>query len=137
MTSHARAAAHSRGRAARLRGRSGEAGVLTDLVAAVRAGQSRVLVVRGEPHVARSRHHRDRAHRVPERVHLRWRRIARRRAGGDGEDRRTGYENGYQVITLTDCTAATSVAEHENAISYDYPMFSKPMTADEVIAEFR
>jgi len=49
---------------------------------------------------------------------------------------RTGYENGYQVITLTDCTAATSVAEHENAISYDYPMFSKPMTADEVIAEF-
>jgi nicotinamidase-related amidase len=50
---------------------------------------------------------------------------------------RTGYENGYQVITLTDCTAATSVPEHENAISYDYPMFSKPMTADEVIAEFR
>jgi nicotinamidase-related amidase len=49
---------------------------------------------------------------------------------------RSGYENGYQVITLTDCTAATSVPEHENAISYDYPMFSKPMTAQEVIAEF-
>jgi nicotinamidase-related amidase len=49
---------------------------------------------------------------------------------------RSGYENGYQVITLTDCTAATSVPEHENAISYDYPMFSKPMTAAEVIAEF-
>ena len=49
---------------------------------------------------------------------------------------RTGYENGYQVITLTDCTAATSVPEHENAISYDYPMFSKPMTAAQVIAEF-
>jgi nicotinamidase-related amidase len=49
---------------------------------------------------------------------------------------RTGYENGYQVITLTDCTAATSVAEHENAISYDYPMFSKPMSASDVIAEF-
>jgi nicotinamidase-related amidase len=48
---------------------------------------------------------------------------------------RTGYENGYQVITLTDCTAATSVPEHENAISYDYPMFSKPMTAGDVIAE--
>ena len=48
---------------------------------------------------------------------------------------RSGYENGYQVITLTDCTAATSVAEHENAISYDYPMFTKPMTAAEVIAE--
>ena len=49
---------------------------------------------------------------------------------------RTGYENGYQVITLTDCTAATSVPEHENAISYDYPMFSKPMTAADVIQEF-
>ena len=49
---------------------------------------------------------------------------------------RSGYENGYQVITLTDCTAATSVPEHENAISYDYPMFSKPMTATDVIAEF-
>jgi len=49
---------------------------------------------------------------------------------------RSGYENGYQVITLTDCTAATSVAEHENAISYDYPMFSKPMTAQDVISEF-
>ena len=49
---------------------------------------------------------------------------------------RTGYENGYQVITLTDCTAATSVAEHENAITYDYPMFSKPMSAADVIAEF-
>src|ERR1700729_3032534 len=49
---------------------------------------------------------------------------------------RSGYENGYQVITLTDCTAATSVPEHENAISYDYPMFSKPMSAAEVIAEF-
>jgi nicotinamidase-related amidase len=49
---------------------------------------------------------------------------------------RSGYENGYQVITLTDCTAATSVPEHENAISYDYPMFSKPMMAADVIAEF-
>ena len=49
---------------------------------------------------------------------------------------RSGYENGYQVITLTDCTAATSVPEHENAISYDYPMFSRPMTAEQVIAEF-
>ena len=46
---------------------------------------------------------------------------------------RTGYENGYQVITLTDCTAATSVAEHENAISYDYPMFSRPMKHDEFL----
>ena len=44
---------------------------------------------------------------------------------------RTGYENGYQVITLTDCVAGTSAEEHDNAIKYDYPMFSTPMpTAD-------
>lgn len=40
-----------------------------------------------------------------------------------------------QVITLTDCTAATSVAEHENAICYDYRMFSEPVTAADVVAE--
>ena len=39
----------SRGRASALRGRSSEAGVLADLVAAVRTGQSQVLVVRGDP----------------------------------------------------------------------------------------
>ncbi|MFD5871304.1 cysteine hydrolase [Streptomyces sp. NPDC060322] len=47
---------------------------------------------------------------------------------------RTGYENGYRVITLPDCVAATSQEEHENAITYDYPMFSLPMTSAEVIA---
>lgn len=47
---------------------------------------------------------------------------------------RTGYENGYQVITLTDCVAATSVEEHANALRYDYPMFSQPMTSTELIA---
>ena len=36
-------------------------------------------------------------------------------------------ENGYRVITLTDCTAATSAEEHDNAIAYDYPMLSLPM----------
>ena len=41
---------------------------------------------------------------------------------------RTGYENGYQVITLTDCVAATSMDEHANAIDKDFPMFSQPMT---------
>ena len=39
---------------ARLRGRSGEVSVLTGLVAAVRAGDSRVLVVRGEPGVGKT-----------------------------------------------------------------------------------
>ena len=44
---------------------------------------------------------------------------------------RTGYEKGYKVITLKDCVAATSTEEHDNAIRYDYPMFSEPMSADE------
>ncbi|MBZ2196143.1 cysteine hydrolase [Ruania sp. N2-46] len=48
---------------------------------------------------------------------------------------RSGYENGYQVITLNDCAAATSVPEHENALAYDYPMFSKPMSAEQFLGE--
>jgi nicotinamidase-related amidase len=46
---------------------------------------------------------------------------------------RTGYENGYQVITLSDCVAATSAEGHDNALRYDYPMFSVPMTSAEFI----
>jgi ureidoacrylate peracid hydrolase len=46
---------------------------------------------------------------------------------------RSGYENGYQVVTLTDCVAATSMEEHDNALRYDYPMFSRPMTSSEFI----
>src|SRR5690349_23081747 len=38
---------------------------------------------------------------------------------------RSGYENGYQVLTLTDCMAATSLEQHDNAITYDFPMFSR------------
>jgi nicotinamidase-related amidase len=45
---------------------------------------------------------------------------------------RTAYENGYRVITLTDCTAATSAEEHDNAIAYDFPMFSLPMESSTV-----
>jgi len=48
---------------------------------------------------------------------------------------RSGYENGYQVITLSDCVAGTSVEEHDNALKYDYPMFSQPMSADEFVKE--
>jgi len=44
---------------------------------------------------------------------------------------RSAYEKGFEVVTLTDCVGATSEAEHKNAITYDYPMFSKPMTAAE------
>jgi nicotinamidase-related amidase len=44
---------------------------------------------------------------------------------------RSAYERGYEVVTLSDCVAATSSEEHANAIKYDYPMFSKPMSGDE------
>ncbi len=46
---------------------------------------------------------------------------------------RTGYEKGYQVYTLTDCVAATSVDEHENAISKDFPMFSRPVASTDFL----
>ena len=47
---------------------------------------------------------------------------------------RTGYEKGYEVITLSDCVAATSAEEHENAIRFDYPMFSE-VTSSQALAE--
>jgi len=47
---------------------------------------------------------------------------------------RTAYENGYRVITLVDCTAATSAEEHDNAIAYDFPMFSLPMESGRIAA---
>lgn len=47
---------------------------------------------------------------------------------------RTGYENGYRVVTLTDCLAATSPEEHDNALKDDFPMFSQPMSSAEFIA---
>jgi nicotinamidase-related amidase len=46
---------------------------------------------------------------------------------------RTAYEHGFEVITLTDCVAGTSVEEHANAIKFDYPMFSKPMPSSELL----
>jgi nicotinamidase-related amidase len=50
---------------------------------------------------------------------------------------RTGYEKGYQVITLSDCVAATSPEEHQNAIQFDYPMFSEVMTAEAFTGELQ
>jgi nicotinamidase-related amidase len=47
---------------------------------------------------------------------------------------RSAYENGYRVITLTDCMAATSPEQHDNAIAYDFPMFSLPMESAQVKA---
>jgi nicotinamidase-related amidase len=48
---------------------------------------------------------------------------------------RTGYENGYKVITLSDCVASTSMDEHENALKFDFPMFSVPMKSADFISE--
>lgn len=48
---------------------------------------------------------------------------------------RSAYEKGFEVITLTDCVAATGEEEHANAIKYDYPMFSKPMASKDFEAK--
>jgi ureidoacrylate peracid hydrolase len=48
---------------------------------------------------------------------------------------RTGYEHGYRVVTLNDCVAATSIEEHDNALAYDFPMFSEPMSSSEFVAQ--
>jgi nicotinamidase-related amidase len=50
---------------------------------------------------------------------------------------RTGYEKGYEVITLSDCVAATSSEEHENAIKFDYPMFSDVRNSKDVVDELQ
>ena len=47
---------------------------------------------------------------------------------------RSAYEKGFEVLTITDAVGATSPEEHANAIQYDYPMFSKPMSTDEFVA---
>jgi nicotinamidase-related amidase len=47
---------------------------------------------------------------------------------------RSAYEKGFEVYTLTDAVGATSLEEHANAIKFDYPMFSKPITSDEFVA---
>ncbi len=48
---------------------------------------------------------------------------------------RTGYEKGYNVVTLKDCTAALSEEEQKAAVEKNYPMFSRPMDHDEFITE--
>src|SRR5918999_4305734 len=48
---------------------------------------------------------------------------------------RTGYEKGYKVITLKDCTAALSDDEQKLATEKNYPMFSRPMNHDEFLQE--
>jgi ureidoacrylate peracid hydrolase len=48
---------------------------------------------------------------------------------------RTGYEKGYGVVTLTDCTATVSQEEQDFAVAKNFPMFSRPLTHTELLAE--
>ncbi len=48
---------------------------------------------------------------------------------------RTAYEHGFEVVTLSDCCATTSKEAQDNALKFDFPMFSKPMTSTAVLAE--
>ncbi len=48
---------------------------------------------------------------------------------------RTGYERGYDVVTLKDCTAALSDEEQRLAGEKNYPMFSRPMNHQEFLTE--
>jgi ureidoacrylate peracid hydrolase len=48
---------------------------------------------------------------------------------------RTAYEKGYDVITLKDCTAATSEEEQRMAVEKNFPMFSRPMNHNEFLTE--
>jgi len=48
---------------------------------------------------------------------------------------RTGYEKGYNVVTLKDCTAALSEEEQRLALEKNYPMFSRPLSHQEFLDE--
>jgi nicotinamidase-related amidase len=50
---------------------------------------------------------------------------------------RSAYEKGFNVLTLTDCVAATSMAEQDSAIAQDYPMFSRPVESTEFVASLK
>jgi nicotinamidase-related amidase len=47
---------------------------------------------------------------------------------------RTGYELGYNVITIKDCAATVSEEAHRGALEHDFPMFSHPMNHDEFVS---
>lgn len=48
---------------------------------------------------------------------------------------RSGYEKGYNVITLKDCTATLSEEEQRVSVERNYPMFSRPMNHEEFLGE--
>lgn len=40
---------------------------------------------------------------------------------------RSAYEQGYEVVPVVDCMAATSIDEHEMAVKHNFPRFSRPI----------
>jgi nicotinamidase-related amidase len=48
---------------------------------------------------------------------------------------RTGYEKGFDVVTLTDCTATIGEDEQRLAVKKNFWMFSRPQTHLEFLAE--
>ena len=49
---------------------------------------------------------------------------------------RTAYEKGYNVVTLTDCTADTNLGAYEAATAGTFKLFSTPMTKDSFSAKY-
>jgi ureidoacrylate peracid hydrolase len=47
---------------------------------------------------------------------------------------RTAYEKGFDVYTLTDCTATVSEDEQRLALDKNFPMFSRPVTHHDFLA---
>lgn len=48
---------------------------------------------------------------------------------------RSAYERGYRVVTLIDCTATLSAEEQQASVAKNFPMFSRPMTHLDFLAE--
>mmetsp|Transcript_6000 Transcript_6000/g.12021 ORF Transcript_6000/g.12021 Transcript_6000/m.12021 type:complete len:224 (-) Transcript_6000:314-985(-) len=48
---------------------------------------------------------------------------------------RTAFEKGFNVVTLTDCTATTSMEGQKAACEGTFGMFSTPMTKDEFLGK--
>jgi ureidoacrylate peracid hydrolase len=46
---------------------------------------------------------------------------------------RTAYDKGYKVYALTDCCATVSDEQHKASIANNWPMFSMPLTTDELL----
>jgi ureidoacrylate peracid hydrolase len=50
---------------------------------------------------------------------------------------RTGYDKGYDVVTLIDCTATIGEEEQRAAVEKNFWMFSRPLTHVEFLSELR